>query len=284
MLALALLRGCVQPSLNASRSRRADLRPLRGQPASRAPPAGAARPHRPPSRHDLAERRAQAGGRDARARDAVLALAGGPGQAALPLGEFIAKAIAPALGTRDLLVFDQRGTGELRPAELSARSSSSSAPARDRASCSNSARCRSAPRAAPTRPRNRSKTSRRSARPAATKSSSCTAPPTARRSRSSTPNATPSTSKRWCSTRSCRPTGRNRSRSRPSRRSAGARRAVLERRLRRHHVQPAGRHRDAWRRSCASTRSAAPSTTASGHRHTVHAGRGGLLGILRPAT
>jgi pimeloyl-ACP methyl ester carboxylesterase len=47
--------------------------------------------------------------------DAVVALAGGPGQAALGLGEFIAEAIAPALGTRDLLVFDQRGTGSSHP-------------------------------------------------------------------------------------------------------------------------------------------------------------------------
>jgi pimeloyl-ACP methyl ester carboxylesterase len=47
--------------------------------------------------------------------DAVVALAGGPGQSALPLGEFIAQAIAPALGTRDLLVFDQRGTGASDP-------------------------------------------------------------------------------------------------------------------------------------------------------------------------
>ncbi len=42
---------------------------------------------------------------------AVIALAGGPGQAALPFAEFTAKAIAPALTNRDLLVFDQRGTG-----------------------------------------------------------------------------------------------------------------------------------------------------------------------------
>ena len=48
-------------------------------------------------------------------RDAVVALAGGPGQPALPLGEFIAQAIAPALGSRDLLVFDQRGTGSSDP-------------------------------------------------------------------------------------------------------------------------------------------------------------------------
>jgi pimeloyl-ACP methyl ester carboxylesterase len=47
--------------------------------------------------------------------DAVLALAGGPGQAALPLSKFIAEAIAPALPTRDLIVFDQRGTGRSDP-------------------------------------------------------------------------------------------------------------------------------------------------------------------------
>ncbi len=48
-------------------------------------------------------------------RDAVIGLAGGPGQAALPLSEFIASAIAPALATRDLLLFDQRGTGRSDP-------------------------------------------------------------------------------------------------------------------------------------------------------------------------
>lgn len=48
-------------------------------------------------------------------RSAVLALAGGPGQAALPLSKFIAEAIAPALATRDLIVFDQRGTGRSDP-------------------------------------------------------------------------------------------------------------------------------------------------------------------------
>ena len=46
---------------------------------------------------------------------AVVGLAGGPGQAALPLAEFMAEAIAPALRTRDLLVFDQRGTGTSDP-------------------------------------------------------------------------------------------------------------------------------------------------------------------------
>src|SRR5580692_2188510 len=52
--------------------------------------------------------------------DAVVALAGGPGQAALTLAEFIAQAIAPALGSRDLLVFDQRGTGSSDPLSCSA--------------------------------------------------------------------------------------------------------------------------------------------------------------------
>jgi pimeloyl-ACP methyl ester carboxylesterase len=43
---------------------------------------------------------------------AVVALAGGPGQAALPLAGDLAQAIAPALQHRDLIVFDQRGTGQ----------------------------------------------------------------------------------------------------------------------------------------------------------------------------
>lgn len=56
-------------------------------------------------------------------QSAVVALAGGPGQAALPLGAFIAEAIAPALATRDLLVFDQRGTGTSDPLSCPALSS-----------------------------------------------------------------------------------------------------------------------------------------------------------------
>jgi pimeloyl-ACP methyl ester carboxylesterase len=54
------------------------------------------------------------------ASEAVVALAGGPGQATLPLGEFVSKAIAPALATRDLLLFDQRGTGASDPLSCSA--------------------------------------------------------------------------------------------------------------------------------------------------------------------
>ena len=42
---------------------------------------------------------------------AILGLAGGPGQAALPLITDFAQLLAPALTTRDLLMFDQRGTG-----------------------------------------------------------------------------------------------------------------------------------------------------------------------------
>jgi pimeloyl-ACP methyl ester carboxylesterase len=57
-------------------------------------------------------------------RDAVVALAGGPGQAVLPLASFIAQAVAPALTTRDLLLFDQRGTGTSSPISCRALSGS----------------------------------------------------------------------------------------------------------------------------------------------------------------
>ncbi len=44
-------------------------------------------------------------------RTAVIALAGGPGQAAIPFTETFAEVLGPILSTRDLIVFDQRGTG-----------------------------------------------------------------------------------------------------------------------------------------------------------------------------
>jgi pimeloyl-ACP methyl ester carboxylesterase len=66
-----------------------------------------------PGTISLSVERRRAG--SASSRDAVVALAGGPGQAALPLAGFIAEAIAPALSSRDLLVFDQRGTGASDP-------------------------------------------------------------------------------------------------------------------------------------------------------------------------
>ena len=61
-------------------------------------------------------------------REAVVALAGGPGQAAMPLGEFIAQAIAPALASRDLIVFDQRGTGASDPLSCPALETLSASP------------------------------------------------------------------------------------------------------------------------------------------------------------
>jgi pimeloyl-ACP methyl ester carboxylesterase len=45
------------------------------------------------------------------AREAVIALAGGPGQAALPFTEDFVHLLGPVLSTRDLIVFDQRGVG-----------------------------------------------------------------------------------------------------------------------------------------------------------------------------
>lgn len=58
---------------------------------------------------NLSVERLQVGAAPSKA--AVVTLAGGPGQAALPLAAGMAKTIAPALTTRDLMVFDQRGTG-----------------------------------------------------------------------------------------------------------------------------------------------------------------------------
>jgi len=44
-------------------------------------------------------------------KTAVIALAGGPGQAALPFAEEFATVLGPIVSTRDLIVFDQRGIG-----------------------------------------------------------------------------------------------------------------------------------------------------------------------------
>jgi pimeloyl-ACP methyl ester carboxylesterase len=46
------------------------------------------------------------------ARSAIVALAGGPGQSAIPFAEDFAEQLGPIAATRDLIVFDQRGTGE----------------------------------------------------------------------------------------------------------------------------------------------------------------------------
>jgi len=45
------------------------------------------------------------------ARTAIIALAGGPGQPALPLAEQFLELLGPVADTRDLIVFDQRGVG-----------------------------------------------------------------------------------------------------------------------------------------------------------------------------
>ncbi len=49
------------------------------------------------------------------ARSAVVALAGGPGQSAIPFAEAFTEVLGPILSTRDLLVYDQRGTGRSHP-------------------------------------------------------------------------------------------------------------------------------------------------------------------------
>ncbi|HTD10383.1 MAG TPA: alpha/beta fold hydrolase [Solirubrobacteraceae bacterium] len=45
------------------------------------------------------------------AHSAIIALAGGPGQSALPFSETFAELLGPIASTRDLIVFDQRGIG-----------------------------------------------------------------------------------------------------------------------------------------------------------------------------
>lgn len=61
----------------------------------------------------LSARRALAASGDG--STAVVALAGGPGQAAQPIASGFKAVLAPLLGTRDLLVYDQRGTGLSNP-------------------------------------------------------------------------------------------------------------------------------------------------------------------------
>ncbi|HEY2632880.1 MAG TPA: alpha/beta hydrolase [Solirubrobacteraceae bacterium] len=53
-------------------------------------------------------------------KDAVIALAGGPGQAAIPFVGQFGQILGPILSTRDLIVFDQRGTGLSHPLSCAA--------------------------------------------------------------------------------------------------------------------------------------------------------------------
>lgn len=54
------------------------------------------------------------------AREAVIALAGGPGQAAIPFTGAFTTLLGPILSTRDLIVFDQRGIGMSSPLSCAA--------------------------------------------------------------------------------------------------------------------------------------------------------------------
>jgi pimeloyl-ACP methyl ester carboxylesterase len=54
------------------------------------------------------------------AKTAVIALAGGPGQSALPFTSDFAQILGPIVSTRDLIVFDQRGTGLSHPLSCAA--------------------------------------------------------------------------------------------------------------------------------------------------------------------
>ncbi len=101
------------------------------------------------------------------ASTAIVALAGGPGQAAIPFAEEFAELLGPIADTRDLIVFDQRGTGTSQP--LSCHVGHPQQLTLEQAV----SRCAaSLGRGGPfTRAPTRLPTSRRSARPAATKSS-----------------------------------------------------------------------------------------------------------------
>jgi len=69
-------------------------------------------------------------------RVAVVALAGGPGQAAVPIASGFASILGPAIASRDLLVYDQRGTGASNPLDCAALSRSSGSISSIARSCS----------------------------------------------------------------------------------------------------------------------------------------------------
>src|SRR6202167_4393693 len=68
-----------------------------------------------PGTTTLAMRRHRAPIAAGEAREAIIALAGGPGQAAIPFSEQFAHTLGPIAATRDLIVFDQRGIGLSHP-------------------------------------------------------------------------------------------------------------------------------------------------------------------------
>ena len=181
----------------------------------------------------------QARGDAGAATDAVIALAGGPGQAALPFAADEAQIMQSALATRDLVVFDQRGTGDSGPLSCTALSMVtapiSTGDPRLRAQVG-ATRGLLHDRRLGLRHRGRS------ARRSATRSSSSTGPPTARRS-PALRRAYPRTSRRSCSTRRWRPTDPTSSTSRATRRCRDLLAQLCRRRLPRHR-QPRGRPRE----------------------------------------
>jgi len=68
---------------------------------------------------------------------AVVALAGGPGQAALPSATELATILGPSLAQRDLLIFDQRGTGSSNRLRCDAFEGAFSSIAQAASSCAN---------------------------------------------------------------------------------------------------------------------------------------------------
>ena len=209
-----------------------------------------------------------------------MALAGGPGQAALPLGRIHRQAIAPALGSRDLLVFDQRGTGASDPLQLrGARSASAGEPA------SAAARTLRARRLGPARGAFTTQESVAGHRGA----------PTRRRLRKARPvrdllrhegrarvrrTLSPARRSAACSTRSCRPTAPNRSRSRPSRRSAGVSTSCARTAPARGSPRTRSATSPGSTRSCAGTPLSGSVYDGSGQRHAATLDEPGLLDIL----
>ena len=128
------------------------------------------------------------------ARSAIIALAGGPGQPALPFAEQFAELLGPIAATRDLIVFDQRGIGLSDPLSCHAferpglyHSYGALIEACGDQLGTDRAFYTTADTVADIEAIRQA---------AAMKSSSCTAPPTARRSPRSTRRSIPNTSKR----------------------------------------------------------------------------------------
>jgi pimeloyl-ACP methyl ester carboxylesterase len=71
------------------------------------------------------------------ATEAVVALAGGPGQAALPFATYASQIMNTALAARDLVIFDQRGTGVSGPLKCAALNNASATIAQVAPACAN---------------------------------------------------------------------------------------------------------------------------------------------------